>query len=231
MKIPAVFASLLLLGVLLSTARVAAAQGAATVGNTPPAASISPLDYWDKVSGIVAKTVQTVALLVGGAFAYFKFVRGRVFRPRLELSVSGTLFEKNGSRYLIATAKAKNVGLSKCATQQEGSGVRISAYTDDGWEVLTADDVLQQHEWIESAEPLSDDVLFPLNHRHDVAYRLEFRLVSQDKDWLRKREEWFPRRRRHEWSTQAILGAGAMNDETAAKRKSIMDLIHAAIGG
>lgn len=238
MKMAARLGGVLLIGVIVCPAGVAVSQEfdakrfVATASNNLPAALTSEqrLNYWDKALGIVDKAVKIAALIVRAAFAYFKFFRGRVFRPRLEPSVSGTLAEKDGSRYLIATAKVKNVGLSKCAIRQEGSGVRISGYEHGGWKVIKAVDILTQHQWIESAETVSDDVLFVLNNRQDIAYRLELRLVSKETRWVWRGGQWLPRRLRLSWFTQAIVGAGSMNGNTV-KRKGIMDLVHAAIGG
>lgn len=39
------------------------------------------------LASIIRDTVTALALIIGGSFAYFKFVRGRTFTERLKTSV------------------------------------------------------------------------------------------------------------------------------------------------
>jgi len=60
-----------------------------------------------------ANVTQTLALMVGGVWAYFKFVKGRTFEDRLTPTVNGKFVSINGSVYLIVTTLLENVGLSR----------------------------------------------------------------------------------------------------------------------
>src|SRR5215213_5150613 len=66
----------------------------------------------------LTNVTQSVALLAGGVWAYFKFVKGRTFRDRLTPTVSGRLVSINGAIFLVVTTEIKNVGLSKITIDQ-----------------------------------------------------------------------------------------------------------------
>ena len=50
-----------------------------------------------------ANLTQSVALIAGGVWAYFKFAKGRTFQDRLIPTVSGRLVSINGSVFLVVT--------------------------------------------------------------------------------------------------------------------------------
>ena len=59
---------------------------------------------------VFATVTQTLALIAGGVWAYFKFAKGRTFRDRLSPTLSGKLVSIDGSVFLIVTVQIKNVG-------------------------------------------------------------------------------------------------------------------------
>jgi len=64
-------------------------------------------------SEVFANVTQTLALMAGGVWAYFKFVKGRTFEDRLTPTVNGKFVSINGSVYLIVTTLLENVSLSR----------------------------------------------------------------------------------------------------------------------
>jgi hypothetical protein len=70
------------------------------------------------------KAVASAAFLVGGIWAYYKFIRGRVYRPRLEPTIAVRAFQRTAP-YLVASISLKNVGTSKVECKQEGSALRV----------------------------------------------------------------------------------------------------------
>jgi len=60
-----------------------------------------------------ANVIQSLALIAGGIWAYFKFAKGRTFRDRLTPTVNGKLVSINGSVFLNVTIQLQNVGLSR----------------------------------------------------------------------------------------------------------------------
>jgi hypothetical protein len=144
-----------------------------------------PIEDW-------ARLVQIVAIVVGGIAAYIKWFRGRLYKTRLEVSVTGSLIEAS-PRQLLATARAKNVGLSRVLIRQEGSGLRVfSALTTEPgpkgvlsvqWKREATFAVFEEHEWIESNETIESQLLVTLPDGQSGAYRLELLLASGKIVW------------------------------------------------
>jgi hypothetical protein len=119
---------------------------------------------------VIGKIITGVAVIVGGIWAYFKFVKGRIFRPRVEIEMSGQWLDVDGKRWLLARIRVKNIGASKIQLRQEGSGLRVYALASDqptapaaaAWDRRKTSAILKKHSWIEPGETISDDILFDL---------------------------------------------------------------------
>jgi hypothetical protein len=141
----------------------------------------------DQVQTIVdtAGTVVTSgAVLIGGCWAYFKFVRGRTYRPRLEVTMGAEWRRVAGERALQARVTVKNIGMSVVRLRQEGTGLRVSrlaalpaAPSLASWETLKVFPLLLEHEWIESSESVTEDLLLSLTVPVEQPVLLETRLV------------------------------------------------------
>lgn len=60
---------------------------------------------------IVSTLVTTTAVVIGAAWAYFKFLKGRTFRPRLEVGLSGEWRPVDDGRHLFhARVTVTNIG-------------------------------------------------------------------------------------------------------------------------
>jgi hypothetical protein len=137
----------------------------------------------------VKTIVETAAVIVGGIWAYYKFFRGRTFRPRLELSISGRASEAKGLTNVLISVQLKNVGLSKVAISQEGSAIRVFA-TDpaksDGvaeWQRAITVGVFEKHGWIEPGETIADQALISVAGIGHKAIKIELRLVGSGIEW------------------------------------------------
>lgn len=75
-----------------------------------------------------ANLTQSLALIGGGVWAYFKFAKGRTFRDRLTPTVTAKFVLIEGSVFLAVTTRIKNVGLAKIAFNPEASTVIVSEY-------------------------------------------------------------------------------------------------------
>ena len=62
---------------------------------------------------VASSIVTSLAVVIGGVWAYFKFIKGRTFAHRAELDVSPSLETSAESLYLSVTITLKNTGLSK----------------------------------------------------------------------------------------------------------------------
>jgi hypothetical protein len=153
--------------------------------------SSSGLDDVKTVADIIGTLVTALALLIGAVWAYYRFVKGRTFRPRLEVSMGGEWLTVHGKRLLLARVRVKDIGASVVRLRQEGTGLRVSSPVDSdapgavGWEPGHVYTILEKHEWIEPGETVSDDVLLHLAVTEGQPVLFETRLV-----WNRSGLRW-----------------------------------------
>ena len=77
-----------------------------------------PTSVWMKALDAADKLVKIAAIVIGGVWAYYKFVKGRFYRPRLEPSVTAETFRSADRDYVVVSTSLKNVGTSKIDIQQ-----------------------------------------------------------------------------------------------------------------
>jgi hypothetical protein len=151
-----------------------------------------PPSGFQAVLGDVKSIAETLALIVGGLWAYYKFFKGRTFKPRLELTVVGKAWNAKHVTHLIASVQIKNVGLSKLELSQEGSGLRVFSHalrTPKNtaavveWKRQITLAVFTKHKWIEPGETISDETLIALSDIDNSAVKLELRIVSSGIEW------------------------------------------------
>jgi hypothetical protein len=156
----------------------------------------SSLDNLKTVFDIIGTAITGIAVIAGGIWAYFKFVKGRTFRPRLEVDLSGEWQRVgqwrriNRRQLLQARIRVKNIGASKVTLLQKGTGLRVSVLAANqlsppaaaGWDSRGVFVILKEHAWIEPGETISDDLLLDLGTSAPVATLFEARLV-----WRRRR--------------------------------------------
>jgi hypothetical protein len=145
-----------------------------------------------EVLDIISKIVPALAILVGGFWAYFKYIKGRLFYPRIELQVNGEVKIINSFPHLILNYQVKNIGLSKVDLDKEASGIRVLKYNppDDSLEIESADwqsigsfSILNKHSWIESSETIKENSLYSIIEMNKVVYKVELRIVGKGKSW------------------------------------------------
>jgi hypothetical protein len=95
----------------------------------------------------ISSIVTALAVIIGGVWAYFKFVRGRTYRPRLSVDMVGQWRKLDdatpGRRVVVqrtirrpiadsrsdvfhARIRVTNIGASKVSLKQYGTGLKIS---------------------------------------------------------------------------------------------------------
>lgn len=135
--------------------------------------SIYPLAFWPgdlkTWADVIGTVVTAAAVIVGAVWAYFKFVRGRTFRPRLEVGLFGQWRTVQDKEALHARVTVKNIGASKVDLLQEGTALAVyqlkpmesSEPSAWGWDddAYTAYEILKDHQWIEPGETVSEDLL------------------------------------------------------------------------
>ena len=74
---------------------------------------------------IIEKLAKISAIIIGGAWIYFKTIRGRAFIPRLQPQVAGNLILNNNHHYLFVKAQVENVGSSIARIKEKGTALKI----------------------------------------------------------------------------------------------------------
>src|SRR4051794_19408792 len=156
------------------------------------------------------ENAEHVATILGigaaGVWGYFNFIKSRTYHPRMEMTVSGEIRQSGEHQYLVPRVTLKNIGNSKIALVQQGSGYRVSVAAEPSVDVREAEwaraskvySMFENHHWIEPGESIFDEVrLIPLS-RIFIAAKIEARLVAEVKR--------FPRRKTTEWNSAAIVG-------------------------
>jgi hypothetical protein len=136
--------------------------------------------------------VQIIAVIAAGLWAYMKFVKGRMFYPRLEVSVSGTAVLREDRTTLMATLKIKNVGLSRVDIRQKGTALRVlsanemtpSAIVTPNWGHLGTFSVFERHGWVEPGETIDENRLLVLPGANDRDYLFELHIGAGKLVWI-----------------------------------------------
>jgi hypothetical protein len=147
------------------------------------------VDNLKSIGAIIDPLVTALAVIVAGLWAYLRFMRGRTFRQRAEVTLLGQ-WHNVGKRYLLKVhITLKNVGSSKIVLRQEGTGLKVStlsahqksvpgsvAWTplEEVFRIFIFERPLD--EWMEPGETISDEVLLDLCTCEPLITRLEARL-------------------------------------------------------
>jgi hypothetical protein len=130
---------------------------------------------------------QSLALIAGGVWAYFKFAKGRTFRGRLTPTVSGRFVSIDECVFLVITMQFKNVGLSRIAFDQETSSLAVFEFVpSETDEILRVNDSLlasfrvfgDKDRYIEPNEVVERQRLFVLPRVSSIGYQLEVEVVT-----------------------------------------------------
>lgn len=164
---------------------------------------------WTTWADGAANLAQATAIVVGGLWAYFKFVRGRTFAKRAELSVTPTILPAE-PQMLKVRATLKNAGLSKLPLRTQAVfvyGIYAAASEDNP--INTGEQQLGKprkifaaHQWIEAQETVTDEILMLVPDSHSAS----------EHDWLALRVECrvYARRRKEgalTWTASAVVSA------------------------
>ena len=154
-----------------------------------------------QVSQTVANLVQAFALLVGGAWVYFKFIRGRTFARRGQLDVSATVTSFANCPVIRVQATFTNAGLSRIPLEGAAQMVDLQAAPVAGWtpganlawlDLMTAD-IFASHSSVEAQEAITDEVMCPASNLAGtswLAYRVEVSVWSRRRSWRFGQRVW-----------------------------------------
>ena len=134
-----------------------------------------------------ANVIQSLALIAGGVWAYFKFAKGRTFRDRLTPSVSGKFVSIDEAIFLIVSIQLENVGLSRIAFDQKASSLFVFEYiASEVEEILRVKNNQlisfqvfgDKDRYIEPNEITERQTLIALPRVSKIGYQLELKVFS-----------------------------------------------------
>lgn len=146
--------------------------------------TLSTIQSW---ADIIQKTAATVAIVGTAGWAYFKFVRGRTFKRRLESTISGEVRRGPGIIYLLTNSTVTNIGLSKFEIDYEKSGLRVMTHASEGtvtearlaeWKPLSTWPILENKKRLEPGEPAAEELLIEIPDEGFSAFRLQLWVSS-----------------------------------------------------
>jgi hypothetical protein len=138
---------------------------------------------------IIEKTLTSLAIIVGGFWTYYKFIKGRLFKSRLELSIESKIIDDS---HLLLNYELKNIGFSKVNLNKEASGIRIMKYypIDDSMEIESSQwihigsfPIFEKHRWIESGETIKESNLLSLDDNNNPFYKSILIIICEAKSW------------------------------------------------
>lgn len=158
----------------------------------------------EEITTAAYNIVTSSAVIVGGIWAYFKFVRGRTFANRAELNVSISFERADARLHLSAIFTLKNTGQSRIPLNSKMKAARLFGMVDsqesDGpaetrWERIKTTPIFEQHEWLEAYETVTDTVVYRLpapgsHHIWHTAYQVEAIVGARRRLLTRKGVQW-----------------------------------------
>jgi hypothetical protein len=147
------------------------------------------LNDWERISSILENIITIIALALGAMVGYFKFIKGRVYRPRIEPAVTGRIEKLNGLTMLVVHSEAKNVGNSKISLGPSSGldiffdGVRLFpkggqplSIATVKWQEPISFRVFRDHHWVESGETIREEQMFSLSSPDLTAVKVALHL-------------------------------------------------------
>lgn len=136
------------------------------------------------------KFVAAVALIIGGIFAWYRFIRGER-DPRLQPTVTGTAnvyrhgtLDLHDDRVLLvlATVRAQNSGQRDVDLDLESCGLDVltTRIGDEGWRNDYSEDVFLEHDGVQAGETLEDQMWFEIPFEGQTGVRLELTVALVD---------------------------------------------------
>jgi hypothetical protein len=146
---------------------------------------------------VIRNGCEIGAIIIGGAWTYYKFFKGRTYKPRLQCEVHGSIEAHSGQSLLKITINAKNVGLSKVLFDKRATvlqlypGLPIETSPSQPFSLGWSDhpavfDVFTEHAAIEPTESIQDQVLVELPDDKAPAYKLVLRVLCGGTWWADK---------------------------------------------
>lgn len=141
------------------------------------------LQRWEAWAIIVQGFGTPLLILVGGIFAWYKFIRQGEHDPRLKPSVTATTTIHDDVIYVFATATVQNNGNVDVVLTDEGSALTIFTTSVEGqdWLPLYAPEyVFRGQKRVRPGETLEDQKFIQVEYGDEVAVRLDLAVTGKD---------------------------------------------------
>jgi hypothetical protein len=139
------------------------------------------IDFVAKFADASAHFAQVAAILIGGAWAYFKFIRGRVFKSRVDVQVDASLLQIGTENAVSATVRVQNIGLSRFRFARGESKIAVFWCPSGGWPAvsdlwteLATSPLFPDQEAIEGGETIVEQWVLPLPADPDKGFPLAY---------------------------------------------------------
>ncbi len=189
---------------------------------------------WKDIAAGVASVAQAIAIVGAAIWGYFKFLRGRTFAHRAEVSVIPTVVAlEDDTVGLKVSGCLRNVGLSKIPLRTQAIflyGI-FAAPTDDD-PVRVGEEqfgkprkIFAAHKWLEAQETVTDEIFLFLGDRAALSQWRAFRVECRVYERRRKPGAL-------KWTASAVVStADAVSPDDAATRTATAILTALQEGG
>jgi len=166
--------------------------------------------------------LQILAILFAGIWAYYKFIRGRLFHHKLDLELKGEFFPAKPAGHVLAQITVSNSGFTRVDLETECCVLRIFVpkdrsfqdFTDASiWGRVATIPILADHGWVEPSERICEEELITLHCGPVFAVRLVLDVSDSRSLWrastvlvARGRIHENGRRRDHGRSWEGVQG-------------------------
>jgi hypothetical protein len=167
----------------------------------------------------IAQAIAAIAaVFVGGAWVYFNTLRGRTYKPRLQVTLVAARRRAAQHTLLHARIEVENKGLSEVRFVAEGTGLELSyspAFLDHSgptslrFRERTVFRILERHETIEPGVVISEERVVALPDGPTAICELRLVVVA--------RNNLFHFGRNMSWSCTAVVSEIGARDGEAAE--------------
>ncbi len=144
---------------------------------------LSSMQDWESL-------VTAIAIVIGGFWTYFRFIKGRLAAPRLETHCSSEIVHHAKSMSLLVKLDVKNVGPAKGILKTKSnflivSGIEphtnIDSFESTPLNRITCFNILEDHKWIEPGKNVHEEMLFSVPEENPyLAFQLKCYIVYKN---------------------------------------------------
>jgi flagellar biogenesis protein FliO len=135
------------------------------------------------LADIVKSVVTIVGILIGGAWSYMRFVRGRILKPHVNVRVSGSVRSVGDRHFVVVRVSVVNKGNVVVHVDHRETSVAVFAERRSrgriAWADIDALVVLEETNLVEPDEDVEAEYLVPLPCAPKVPLRVIFHVKAR----------------------------------------------------